>query len=388
MTAAVMPPHNREEPASQLAESALELAQLVLDKGPVSRAELAKELKLSVASLTRLSKPLLDRGLLVEGELISKGTVGRPMRLLDVRAESAYFVGLKVTGSLLQAVLVDMKATVIAHQTRSLTHKSVEAVVDGIAEIVGDLSEQSGHVVKAVGVSLGGQVKPDGVVYRAPFLDWNDVPLGEILAAKLGLPVVVDNDVTALAAAEQSFGAGRSTPNFVVITVGAGVGYGLVIRDQVVRTPDAGLGLGGHFPLDPSGPLCIDGHRGCSTAMLSIPSLCAQISAAVGYPVDYAQALDLADQGNGAAVTVFAGAGRALGAMAAAAANLTMVNTVVLGGEGIEMFERTQSQVRNALEAGRDKDSQPVELVVRSADFTDWARGAAAVAIQEVAFIF
>ena len=85
-----------------LADSALELARLVLVRGPVSRGELAKELKLSVASLTRLGKPLIDAGLLVEGELLTDGTVGRPVRLLDVRSDSAWFVGVKVAGDVLR----------------------------------------------------------------------------------------------------------------------------------------------------------------------------------------------------------------------------------------------------------------------------------------------
>ncbi|MEO8219248.1 MAG: ROK family transcriptional regulator [Specibacter sp.] len=370
-----------------LADSALELARLVLVRGPISRGELAQELKLSVASLTRLSKPLLDAGLLVEGELVADGTVGRPVRLLDVRGDSAHFVGVKVTGDLLQAVLTDMRATIAAVATLPLAETSPEAVVAGIVELVERLSEQEGVILTGVGVSLGGQVRPDGVVHRAPFLGWKDVPLAQMLAQQMGLPVVADNDVSALAAAEQWFGAGRETADFAVITIGAGVGYGLVIRDHVRRTVDTGLGLGGHFPLDPNGPLCMDGHRGCSTAMLSIPSICAQISTALGRPVTYGQALELAAGGNRVAEAVIAAAARGLGKLIAATANLTMVNTVVLGGEGIALFAATESTVRAALAADRDPEAEAVTLQVASADFTEWARGAAAVAIQAQAFI-
>ncbi|MHA7268322.1 ROK family protein [Arthrobacter sp. HLT1-20] len=379
-------PEQPRNPAA-LADSALELARLVLVRGPISRGELAQELKLSVASLTRLSKPLLDSGLLVEGELVADGTVGRPVRLLDVRSDCAHFVGVKVTGDLLQAVLTDARATIAAVATLPLTETSPAAVVAGIVEMVERLSAQEAVLVTGVGVSLGGQVRPDGVVHRAPFLGWKDVPLAQMLAQQLGLPVVADNDVSALAAAEQWFGAGKETADFAVITIGAGVGYGLVMRDHVRRTADMGLGLGGHFPLDPSGPLCMDGHRGCSTAMLAIPSICAQISTALGRPVTYSQALELAAGGNRVAEAVFASAARALGKLIAAAANLTMVNTVVLGGEGIALFAATESTVRAALAADRDPEAEAVKLRVASADFTEWARGAAAVAIQAQAFI-
>ncbi len=360
---------------------------MVLVRGPISRGELALELKLSVASLTRLSKPLLDSGTLVEGELVSDGTVGRPVRLLDVSSGSAHFLGVKVTGDSLQAVLTDLRATVLADASRSLPDTSVEAVVQGIADLAGELGAGAGVDLTGLGVSLGGQVRPDGVVHRAPFLGWKDVPLGELLADRLQLPVVVDNDVTALVAAEQWFGAGRAAADFAVITVGAGVGYGLAMRNHVIRTADTGLGLGGHFPLDPGGPLCMEGHRGCSTAMLSIPSICAQISAAMGEPVSYARALELAAGGNRLAGAVFDAAGKALGRLIAAAANLTMVNTVVLGGEGVALFAATEAAVRTALAGDRDPEAEAVELRVASSDFAEWARGAAAVAIQDQAFV-
>ncbi|MBP2413370.1 putative NBD/HSP70 family sugar kinase [Arthrobacter stackebrandtii] len=370
-----------------LTDSALELARKVLVRGPISRGELALEMKLSVASLTRLSKPLLDSGILVEGDLVADGTVGRPVRLLDVSSGSAHFLGVKVTGDSLQAVLTDLRATVLADASRPLADTSVDAVVEGIAGLAGELGAGAGVELTGLGVSLGGQVRPDGVVHRAPFLAWSDVPLGALLADRLQLPVVVDNDVTALVAAEQWFGAGRAAADFAVITVGAGVGYGLAMRNHVIRTADTGLGLGGHFPLDPRGPLCMEGHRGCSTAMLSIPSICAQIAAALGEPVSYDRALELAAGGNRVAGAVFDAAGTALGKLIAAAANLAMVNTVVLGGEGVAMFAATEAAVRAALASDRDPEAEPVTLRVASSDFTEWARGAAAVAIQDQAFV-
>ncbi|MGA7206710.1 MAG: ROK family transcriptional regulator [Specibacter sp.] len=373
--------------ASALADSALELARTVLVRGPVSRGDLARELKLSVASLTRLSKPLLDAGLIVEGELIADGTVGRPVRLVDIRSDSRHFLGVKIAGAFLQAVVTDLRATIVAAQTLELAETSVAAVVGGIKKLARDLGAGAGVTLSGVGVSLGGQVLPSGVVHRAPFLEWQDVPLGGLLAEALSLPVVVDNDLSALAAAEQWFGAGRSADDFAVITVGAGVGYGLVMRGQVMRTVDTGLGLGGHIPLDPNGPLCMDGHRGCSTAMLSSASICTQISAAMGTAVDYGQALALVHDGNKVAVAVFTAAARALGRFIALAANLAMVGAVVLGGEGIGLFTVMEATVREALLADRDPEAAPVTLVMASADFTQWARGAAAVAIQDQAFI-
>ena len=108
-----------------------------------------------------------------------------------------------------------------------------------------------------------------------------------------GLPVVVENDVVALTEAERWFGLGRGIDDFAVVTTGAGVGYGLVIHGRQVITRDTGLGLGGHFPLDPTGPICADGHRGCSTAMLSTTSMCASAAVGLGRLVSYEELLAL-----------------------------------------------------------------------------------------------
>lgn len=372
--------------APLLSEPELEVARAILIHGPSSRGELSRRLKLSAASLTRLSKPLLDAGIVSESDLVLDGSVGRPVRLLDIRQEARFFVGIKITGTMAQGVLTDLRAISRVSASRELPTHEVADVVEVLVELVGELRERSGLQVSGVGISIGGQISGGTAIDRAPFLDWRNVPLGDLLRQRTGLPVLLENDVTALVAAEQWFGVGRSVADFAVVTVGAGVGYGLAIHDRVVRGPDTGLGLGGHFPLDPNGPLCLEGHRGCSTAMLTIPSICAQISTSLQREVTYEEAFGLAAAGNKVAHSVLQAAARALGHFLAAAANLTMVNTVALGGEGIELFEKYGPTVRAALAGDRDPEAGEVRITVLAGEFDQWARGAAAVAIQEYAF--
>lgn len=369
-----------------LSEPELEVARAILIHGPSSRGELSQRLKLSAASLTRLSKPLLDAGIVGESDLVLDGSVGRPVRLLDIRQESSFFVGIKITGQMAQGVLTDLRAKSRASAARELPSRDVADVLEVLVGLIGDLRELGGRPLSGVGISIGGQVSNGTVIARAPFLGWRNVPLGELLQERTGLPVLVENDVTALVAAEQWFGVGREAADFAVVTVGAGVGYGLAIHQQVMRGRDTGLGLGGHFPLDPNGPLCLEGHRGCSTAMLTIPSICAQISTALLREVGYGEAFELAAAGNKVAQSVLQAAALALGRFLAAAANLTMVNVVVLGGEGIELFNRYEQSVRAALAADRDPEASEVRIAVLSPEFDQWATGAAAVAIQKYAF--
>jgi len=375
------------EPA--LSESGRELVREVLIHGPIARAELGRRLGLSPASLTRLSKPFLDSGLFVEGAVELAGAVGRPARPLDVQADLQRFVGVKLTGDQAFGVLTDLRARALGEHVADLAGRSPEEVVEALVAVVQALTAGSGGRggvagLAGVGVSVGGKVTGQRTVLRATFLAWREVDLGGMLAERLGVPVVVENDVVALTEAERWFGLGRGVDDFAVVTVGAGVGYGLVVHGRQVITPDTGLGLGGHVPLDPTGPICVDGHRGCSTAMLSTTSMCASAAVGLGRPVSYDELLALAASGDPVAVQVVGTAGRSLGRMIAAVANLTMVGTVVLSGEGVGLVDVpvAATELRAGIAADRDPDASEVRVLTGAADFGAWARGAAAVAVQ------
>ncbi|WP_454299234.1 ROK family protein [Salana multivorans] len=150
-----------------------------------------------------------------------------------------------------------------------------------------------------------------------------------------------------------------------------------------VADDDVGLGLVGHLPLDPFGPVCYAGHRGCANAMLTAGSIASAVSLAKGRPVDYDEALDLALAGDAAARRVAADAGHALGRFVALVANIALPRLVVVGGEGARLATVAEAQVREALDAHRKPGARPIEVVVQSGSLGEWARGAAVVAIQD-----
>lgn len=354
------------------------LARAVLVHGPLSRSALTHRLGLSAASLTRLARPLLDRGLLVELSDVADGSVGRPSRPLDIAPGVGTFVGVKLTGDHLFAVATDARAAPLASYDEPLPSKDPAAVIDRIVAAVDAVKAPS---LRGVGISLGGFVR-EGVVVDAAFFGWNDIELAKPLEPLLGVPVTIENDLVALAEAERWFGFGRDLEGFAVITIGAGVGYALVMDGHAVMTPDSGVGTAGHIPLDPLGPLCAEGHRGCSQAMLTAGSIAAQVSSALQRPVSYVEALTLAGQHVAAARAVVDAAGDALGRLIALTANLTLQSTVVLAGEGIPIYELVRERVEARIRAERAARTTPVSIHIDASGFWAWARGAAAVAIQ------
>ncbi|NEE00736.1 ROK family transcriptional regulator [Phytoactinopolyspora halotolerans] len=364
-----------------LTDTARSVALEVLYHGPLSRAELARRLTLSPGSLTRLSKPLIDIGVLTEIGIQPENRIGRPAVLLDVVPTSRHFLGIKLTGDEAHAVLTTLRAQVVARERTQLTSLDPATVVTTMRTLITNLGRRVDDVA-ALGVSFGGVSTDNLVVAEAPYLGWTDVPLAALLSEETGLPVVLENDVVAVTEAEHWFGAGRQCERFAVITIGVGTGYGLVVHNEFVANPDAAIGIIGHLPLDDAGPRCPLGHRGCAHAMLSIPGICASISVALGRDVGYDECLDLAVAGHPAARRIVDDAGRALGRLIALVANLTMPHKVILAGDGVRLAHIGYDAMQEQLLRDRAPRATPVNLDIQAFDFFEWARGAAVIAIQ------
>jgi len=356
--------------------------EILLD-GPLSRAELSRRVGLSPGSLTRLTKPMVESGLLVEAAAgPTDARVGRPSQPLDLDSAAHHFVGIKLTGDTAIGVLTTLRAEVIASAERPLTDPTPSAVAALVLELTDVLALQAPGPITGLGVAVGGRVADNSEVRWGPYLNWVDVPFGEILSAQTSTPVVIANDLMALTEATHWFGAGRGIDRFVLLTIGAGVGYGLVVHNRTVDSPDTDIGTIGHYPLIPDGPSCDRGHRGCALSLLTVGAVTAQVGTALGRAVDYDDCLDLAAKGDPAASQIVSRAGRALGRLIAAAANFTMPELVVLGGEGVRLAEVAHDDLLAALHADRHPSSSELPMVLQPADFSEWARGGAVVAIQ------
>ena len=356
----------------------------VLLHGPLPRAELARRLSLSPASLTNLTRPLIDLGLLVEHDVQSQPETGRPSQPLDVVPDWHPVIGLKLNPDDLFAVRTDLRARVLEQYECKLAAPDVATVAEAIAGAI-EMLDPSGEVGR-VGVSLAANIRPgDALVRESPYLGWSQVPLARIVAGRTGRSVVLANDVRALTAAQHWFGAGRHSHCFGVLTVGKGVGCGLVVNNAIVAGHDGHAGLVSHVPVMEGGPLCRQGHRGCASAYLSSGSIARSLAATHGFRwSSFDNALDAARAGSPPAVRVFREACYALGVLAAGIANMIGPDRIVLSGEGIGMYDVAPDAVNDAIERNIHWEASSFKLDVEPFAFSEWARGAAVVAIQSL----
>jgi predicted NBD/HSP70 family sugar kinase len=349
----------------------------VLVNGAQSRAQLAKKMGLSPATLTRLVRPLLDAGILLETGALRTGGRGRSSLALDVVDEAYRFIGVKLTTDSIYAVLTNLRAEILDSEVREEPSLEVADIVQAVAEQVAALTGRAAAPVEAVGVTVGGRVDQGETVADSPFLHWHEVPFRTLLAQRVEAPLYLANDVVGLTTAQQWFGHGRSFADFALITVGAGVGYGLVIDHEMVTT---GATPVSHLPIDPYGPLCPRGHRGCMTAYVTSTAMTAAVSQGLGRRVSYDEVLRLAEHGHPLARRVVREAAHALGRAASAVTSLTGVEQIILSGEGVGLAEVAAGDLRAGCQ--EYADGHAVDPVVRPMTFIEWARGAAATAIK------
>lgn len=398
---------------SPLAGSAQAVVLDILVHGARPRTELATRLGLSGPSLTRITKPLLESGLLVERPSFAPSGSGRPSVPLDLDPDAHHFVGVKLTRDRLFVVVTDQRGRVLGEHDEPLPDPSPGAVVGQVAAVVTAARARDDRI-RAVGVTVGGQVVDRAHVRHAPFLGWDDVPLADLLTAPIGLPTWVENDVRALTQAEHWFGEGRGLRSFALVTIGAGVGLGLVAAGEVLGGAHSSAGSIGHqrivvpvpvplavpvpvpvavaeavpvptadaAPADASTPTCDLGHHDCAGAFLTVAAVEAAAARALGRPVDYDDLLALAADGHEKARVVVDTAADVLGQLIAGVLNVLDPEVVLLSGEGVRLATVGGAAVAAAIERGTHRAVPPPRLLVQEFRFDEWARGAAAVAIQ------
>jgi glucokinase len=176
--------------------------------------------------------------------------------------------GVDLGGTHLRAAVVDRKGTVV-DQRRMPTPTTLDDIVGTIARTVDTLAGTAPDAV-ALGLGAAGMVDHDGVIHYAPNIPaFVRAPVREQLAVATGRPVVVDNDANVAALAEFTHGAAQGIDDFLLVTLGTGVGGGIVIGGEVFRGAHGFGAEIGHFQVDPNGPMCACGERGHWEAIAS-----------------------------------------------------------------------------------------------------------------------
>jgi N-acetylglucosamine repressor len=354
--------------------------------GSLSRTEIAQLSHLSMPTVSEITAGLLEAGLLYEHST-GTSTGGRRPVLLALNPEAGYVVGIKLMEDSAIAVLTDLDATVLARRTGAIDTQTIEGIADTLMEIVQRIAaEAGGRPILGVGVGMAGVIdRQRNLVRYATYFGWHDVPFAQLLEQRLDLPVVVDNDVNALTAAEQWFGAGRGINDVLVVSMGRGIGMGMVLNGQLYRGSAGGAGEFGHTTIVADGPLCACGKHGCLEALISDPALVKRAEMVLGHPTTIHEAMALALGGDAALQAIFTAAGRTLGVAVANLVNVLNPALVIIGGEGTRAGELIMTPFQRALrEHCFNGLYDDLRVVAEPWGDEAWARGAASLLLGEL----
>ena len=260
-------------------------------------------------------------------------------------------IGIDVGGTNVKIALVNEKGNIIySNSIPTRAEMGYEYTINNMKEAIAELIKETKSDKKSIeGIGFGfpGQIDyKKGVVRLAPNIPgWVEVPIAEIMEKEFGIPTRVDNDVRCAALGELNYGAGIGCENLICITVGTGIGSGLIINGKLVRGASNAAGEIGHIKLDMhGGPLCGCGDRGCLEAFASGPSIVAMAEEYIkgGKSTKYRELAnpditpyivsEAAKQGDPVAKRIFTIVGEYIGIGLASVVNLLNPEKIIIGG--------------------------------------------------------
>jgi N-acetylglucosamine repressor len=341
------------------------LLNLVREHEPISRAELARRMKIGRGMVTYLTAELIAQGALYEGDTVDSPRGRRP-QMLYVRTHDRLVVAIDIRFSSTYIMLTDFSGNSIAMETFD-TIEDLSALVPELQSRVRRLLAMHGASRKCEGIGLvvPGMVDAvSGQVLNAPQLGWRNVDIRGPLEEALGLPVHVENAPIACALAKMWLGRpGAPVPtDFVYVTVSDGIGAGVVVNGQVVRGQTNSAGEFGHVPLTADGPTCLCGGHGCLEVYTSnLATVCRYLgkefspaTARALLPssgVTIAEVVSRAIAGESRAVEALQETARHLGAGLAVIIKTLSPTQIVVGGEITEVWDLLEPTILREIAA-------------------------------------
>jgi predicted NBD/HSP70 family sugar kinase len=279
----------------------------VRDRGPISRAEIARRTSLQRSTISEIVDSLLGEGLIEEvGAGASTG--GRRPTLLRLRASGAAAVGIDIAPTHTTVASCDLAGSVLEREVFE-THPDFEQTIRRAVSAATRLIGQSAGKIEGVGVSLPGLVDPStGRLTYVPYFNWRDLDVGRRIGVATGLKVAVDNDANAAALAELWFGRAEVSEarDFIMVFIAEGVGTGIILDRQIYRGEGGAAGEFGHMVIGERAPVpCSCGGYDCWEAFASGRAAVARYAALVGdeeaRQMSFAQLIDRALEGETAA---------------------------------------------------------------------------------------
>ncbi|MFE5870075.1 ROK family protein [Streptomyces roseifaciens] len=344
-----------ETPGSQssLHRANLErVVRAVRRAGSLTQAEIARATGLSAATVSNIVRELKDGGTV---EVTPTSSGGRRARSVSLSGDAGIVVGVDFGHTHLRVAVGNLAQRVLAEDAEPLdvdasAAQGLDRAEQLVRRLIDDVGIDPGKII-GVGLGVPGPIDVEtGTLGSTAILPgWAGTNPRDELAARLNVPVHVDNDANLGALGELVWGAGRGAADLAYIKVASGVGAGLVINGQIYRGPGGTAGEIGHITLDESGPVCRCGNRGCLETFTAARYVLPLLHSAHGTDLTVTRMVQLAREGDPGCRRVISDVGRHIGSGVANLCNLLNPRRVVLGGDLADSGELVLAPIRESV---------------------------------------
>jgi predicted NBD/HSP70 family sugar kinase/biotin operon repressor len=319
----------------------LRVVDALRQRGAISRSDIARQTGLSRSTVSSLVADLQAAGLVVEREAGAgrRGPEGgRPPVLIALDQSAGALIGIDFDHRHVRVAISDLSFTVLAERVEDIEVGAAgPRSLDLAAGLAEQLLEEAGvdrSRILAIGMGLPGPIdRQTGLVHSRAILPALDgIDTAAEMRRRLGLPVHLDNDANLGALGEATFGAGAGAEVMTYMRLSAGIGAGLVIGGRPFRGARGVAGEIGHVLVDPQGPICRCGNRGCLETFAAPQALCELLRRSHG-PLSVPQLLALAAEGDAGCQRAIDDAGRVVGRAVADLCNLINPDLILVGGD-------------------------------------------------------
>ncbi len=339
--------------------------RIIREQGPKSRAELARSTGLSDPAVLKIVGGLINDRLLQEiGEGDSTG--GRKPVMLDINPNGAFAVGVDLTPEYIRAAVVRLDFSIAAEAAVSIDPaEGYTAILEHMRLLIEQVIRESHvnpHRIMGIGVAHPGVMseQADRILLASNLSSLENMPLAKDLERHFQLPVILEVDARASALAEMWLGDARGIANFLSVDIDVGLGSGLVLNGHIYRGVNGMAGEIGHMVVEPQGPDCACGKKGCLETLVAFPAIVREAMRAPGpmlqaycgeqaSPVDIDCIIEAAQKGDASAVESLRRSARALGMALGNLLNVIDISTIFINSKLAALDELYLQEIRSTL---------------------------------------
>lgn len=350
-------------------ENKLLVQKTIVNASPISRVEIANITGLNKGTVSSLVSELLEDELIYEaGQGESSG--GRRPVMLFFNEQAGYSIGIDIGVNYLLGVLTDLQGNIFHEQKISfhnLTFTETTIKLFDIIDALTALAPPSPYGIVGIGIGVPGTVSKDGEILLAPNLNWKKIRLKDILEEKYNIPIIIENEANAGAYGEKRFGIGKGFKNITYLSLGIGIGTGLILEGQLYKGAHGFSGELGHMTVVVDGMECKCGSEGCwelyasEQALLNQASKLGIISTSEEKP-SLEHLLALAENNDQATIDLFEEIGNYIGVGIKNIINIFNPEQIIIGNRLALAYKWLEAPIK-------DKISQTIGLQLEDIKF-------------------